>query len=156
MKPKLRLPMRIVVFEPPGGIAFAVQRGRFELLPPARTGPDRIEFEFPLIVAEPVGQPPRFTGEYSQGPASARFVYVNSGTLAGEAVSCWTRRAKVSLIGITPQQVAEVLATPGAVLEVRIHGRAKDGGPACASVPLLEPWTVRFANNQWGHVSEPV
>jgi hypothetical protein len=36
-----------------------------------------------------------------------------------------------------------VLATPGAVIEARIAGKAKDGGPAAASVPLLgDGWRV--------------
>jgi hypothetical protein len=38
---------------------------------------------------------------------------------------------------------SEALATPGAVIEARIAGTAKDGGPACATVGLLDGgWRV--------------
>jgi len=70
-------------------------------------------------------------------------VYVTSGTLAGQADSCWTRAAKVPLSGITWPLIQEALATLGVVIEAHIAGTAKDGGPACAAVPLLNgEWRV--------------
>jgi len=54
-------------------------------------------------------------------------------TLAGEVPSCWTRRAKVPLAGIT-----DALIATGEILEARFAGTARDGGPACATVPLLD------------------
>jgi hypothetical protein len=30
----------------------------------------------------------------------------------------------------------------GLVLEAHIYGTAKDGGPACATVPLLSKWSI--------------
>jgi hypothetical protein len=65
-------------------------------------------------------------------------VYITSGTLAGQADSCWTRKAKVHLSGITWKLIEQVLSTPDSTLEARIAGMAGDGGPACATVPLLE------------------
>ena len=77
-----------------------------------------------------------------------RFVYLNSGTLAGEAHSVFTRRAKVSLMTITREQVLQTLQLPGRVLEVRINGTGKDGTPACATVPLLgDGWRVVLADS---------
>jgi hypothetical protein len=82
-------------------------------------------------------------GDFALGPPAGRFVYVNAGTLAGQADSCWTRRAKVKTAGITPALVDETLATPGAVLEARIAGAGRDGTPCCATVPLLDGgWRV--------------
>ena len=68
---------------------------------------------------------------------TARFSYLAAGRRAGDTTSCWDRRAKVALAGITPAVLAAWRATPGAVLEARIAGTARDGGPACATVPLL-------------------
>jgi len=45
-----------------------------------------LTFDFTVRHADaPRGQPPRFLGEYTQGPPASRFVYVNSGTAAGQA-----------------------------------------------------------------------
>lgn len=78
---------------------------------------------------------PNFLGPFTQGPRGARFVYVNSGTLAGQANTKWTRRAKVPLSGIT---WAMIKRAKGAILEARIDGVGRDGGPACGTVPLLD------------------
>ena len=80
----------------------------------------------------------RFFGAVAQGPPEGRFVYVCSGTLAGQAESCWTRRAKVPLDGITWRLIERVLSDGRLRLEARFQGRAGDGGPNCATVKLLE------------------
>ena len=133
---------RIIVQGPLRGVAYAVQRGRDGLLEPARVTDDELVFEFPLTIADLQALPPRLTGKFAQGPPSNRFVYVNSGAMAGEQDSCWRRRAKVRLHGITRSTLEEVAGRPAAVLEARIAGKSKDGGPACATVPLLSPWSV--------------
>lgn len=140
MKPLLML--RIVVIRPPIGVEFAVQRGRSDLLAPVEVTSESATFEFPVSVADSAVNPPRLTGEFAQGPPAARFVYVNSGTLAGQAASCWTRRAKVPLVSIGHKLLQAALQQSCAVLEARIQGTALDGGPACATVPLLRAWTL--------------
>ena len=139
---KSLLQLRIVVAAPPTGVAFAVQRGRTDLLVATSTTGDSFVFEFPVSVADTASDPPRLTGEFTQGPVAARFVYVNSGTFAGQAGSCWSRRAKVPLSGITRPLVQAALSHPRGLMEARIAGTARDGGPACATVPLLSGWAV--------------
>jgi hypothetical protein len=68
--------------------------------------------------------------------------HVNSGTSAGQADSCWSRRAKVPLAGITPALLQSAIRSPHGMLEAKITGTGRDGGPACASVPLLAGWTL--------------
>jgi hypothetical protein len=138
------LPLRIVIVGPPPGVAIQMQRGRFELLAPSRNTSKALSFDFTIRLGEPkTPSTLRFLGEFAQGPVGARFVYVNSGTSAGDFASPWTRRAKVPLGGITPALARQVLARPGFVLEARIAGLARDGGPMCATVPLLEGgWRV--------------
>jgi hypothetical protein len=87
---------------------------------------------------------PRFLGPFTQGPPAARFVYIRSGTLAGQTNTPWTRRAIIHLAGVTWALIHKIEKQPGAHLEVRFAGTAKDGGPSCASVPFLDGgWRVR-------------
>ena len=132
------LPLRITVLHPPPGVALAVQKGRDELLPPSRQTADEAVFDFTVrIGTQPDGRP-NFLGPFAQGTPADRFVYVNSGKRAGQQDSGWDRRAKVKLGGITPKMVDAALAEPGAVLVARFEGVGRDGGPACATVPLLD------------------
>jgi uncharacterized protein DUF5990 len=76
-------------------------------------------------------------GPFVQGPARHRFVYVDIGTYAGQADSYWSRRLKIPLEGIP----AEVIRT-GGVLETRVPGRGRDGGPNCATVKEFKAWKL--------------
>src|SRR4030095_7328360 len=112
---KQQLNVRIVVLSPPKGVAVKVERGRDELLDGENNCSD-IKFQFKISV-DNSGATPNFLGEYAQGPRDARFVYVNSGTYAGQPTSCWSRRAKLSLMSVTREQVNDILGGKGAVLE---------------------------------------
>ena len=128
----MELPFRSVVMEPAPGVTFALQRGKSDLVPPVRMTAERLVFELTLRAGDE--DPPNFLGPFSQGPRGARFVYVNSGTMAGQEDSCWTRRAKVPLEGITRALLRRAKSAP---IEASITGVANDGGPACGTVPLL-------------------
>jgi hypothetical protein len=140
------LRLRIVVVEPPPGVRFQLQRGRHELQSPTRHSKVAMTFEFEVRVGTRAGSRPNFLGPFAQGPPAGRFVYVNSGTLAGQADSDWTRRAKVPLTGIT-WALIEAARLPGSMLEAEIAGTARDGGPSCATVPLMSGgWRVVDGN----------
>jgi len=141
---KHEIPIRITVVKPVAGVTMQVQKGRDELVPPVSLSKDAAVFQFTASV-DPDGGRPNFLGKFAQGPKDARFIYVNSGTYAGQTGTAWARRAKISLMSITAGQVEEVLAKPGRVLEAKIWGSSRDGGPMCASVPLLGGWTVAKA-----------
>jgi Family of unknown function (DUF5990) len=141
MPNKVELALQLIVVEPPEGVRLAMQRGRESLLAPGIAYANELVFEFSLVVADLEATPVRFTGEFAQGPAEARFVYVRSGTLAGQQDSPWTRRAKVPLAGISAE-VVQVALESGRPLVARVAGRAKDGGPFFASVPLLTPFSA--------------
>ena len=136
--------LRVTVLRPPPEVVFQMQRGRKELLPPTSFTDRAISFDVVLRVrgALPDGRP-NILGPFAQGPPMGRFLYVNSGVRAGQKNSCWDRRAKIPLAGITWPLVREANAAPGASLEALIEGTAPDGGPACATVQLLEGgWRV--------------
>lgn len=138
------LALRIVVERPLAGVAYRVQRGRDALLEPRREPADALVFDFTVRAGAPRADGgPNFLGPYAQGRPDDRFVYVNTGTYAGEPGARWSRRAKVRLGGIGAELVEAALASPGAVLQARIEGIGRDGGPACASVGLLDGgWTL--------------
>jgi len=143
------LPLRIVVLHPPAGVALAMQRGRSDLLLPAKTSTEAAVFELSVRVgAHGEGSAPNLLGPYAHGTPADRFLYVNWGTSAGQLGSRWSRRAKLKTAGIGWALIEETLATPGAVLEARIAGTGRDGGPCCATVPLLDGgWQVARATD---------
>jgi hypothetical protein len=129
--------LRLALLDPPAGVAWAVQLGRTDLLPPASVTRDKVSFEIPLEIVSGASGEPRLRGAAVQGPASARFVYVNSGSRAGAVGSGWDRRAKVHLASVPLETLRARPASEALLLHGEITGTAKDGGPACASVPLL-------------------
>ncbi|MGH9849270.1 MAG: DUF5990 family protein [Blastocatellia bacterium] len=142
------LPLRITLIKPPRGVAFCLQKGKADLAPPSSDSDEHLSFDFIVNTANNQADgSPNFRGPFVQGPPAGRFIYINSGTYAGQADSCWSRRAKVPLAGITWELIEKTLSRSGAVLEARIAGAAGDGGPACATVRLLEGgWRVLSKN----------
>jgi hypothetical protein len=78
----------------------------------------------------------RVLGPFAQGPPSVRFAYVNSGKRAGDSDSIWDRRAKVPLTGLTRALIKKASRDADSVIEAKIAGTSRDGGPVCASVAL--------------------
>jgi Family of unknown function (DUF5990) len=139
---KYELPLRVTVVEPPADVVMQVQRGRDELLPPSSRKSNAISFDFSVDVDLSSGAP-NFLGKFAQGPKDSRFVYVNSGTYAGQSGTCWSRRAKISLMNITTEQVRKILKSPKSKLEICIDGTGSDGGPVCGSIRSpRESWKI--------------
>lgn len=139
----MEIAFRITVLQPPPRVVFRLQRSRTELVPPSHESASALTFDFTLRVGLGApGTPPRLLGPFAQGPPAKRFLYVNSGKQAGKAESCWDRRAKVNLGGVDAALIERATATPGAVIETRIAGTGPDGGPACATVPLIGGWQI--------------
>lgn len=141
------LTFRIVLEKPPAGVAFGLQLGNSATAALAQiqrsTGQD-LRFEFPLrIVAAEGDDAPDFRGPASQGRRGERFVYLCSGRYAGQANSPWARRLKVPLTGISGALLQRAWQRPPAVLETRIPGTARDGGPNAATVKPFDGWELR-------------
>lgn len=142
---KSALPLRIVIDDPIPGVAIALQRGsgnNFGLIGPVGATAAVLVFELDIIVDGNTAEGgPRLLGPFVQGPPSARFVYLNIGTMAGQIDSPWQRRAKVPLGGITRRAI-DALA-PGQRLTAHIASRDRHGAPACATVPVPAPgWQI--------------
>ena len=138
------LPLRIKLVNPPRDVAFCLQKGKVDLVPPSSVSDEHVSFDLNINIAnDQTDGPPNFRGPFVQGPPAARFLYINSGTYAGQGDSCWSRRAKVPLAGIGWELIERALSGPESVLEASLTGTARDGGPLCATVPLLNGgWKV--------------
>jgi hypothetical protein len=137
--------IRLVLIDPPAGIDYGIQSGAgttYETLFVQQRTRGDVVFEFTMPVADTRKDGgPNFLGPFAQGPPAARFVYIDVGTCAGQPSTPWSRRMKVPLGAITWPLVQKVMKS-GGVLEAKIPGTAKDGGPNCATVRLLGRWTV--------------
>jgi hypothetical protein len=138
---KHEIPLRIIITKPLADVTLRVQKGRDELVPPTLESNAETVFDLTVSVELDNGTP-NFLGKFAQGPKDARFIYVNSGKYAGQSDSCWARRAKVSFMNITADQIEAVLASSNSRLETRFTGVGSDGGPTCASVRPTPRWTI--------------
>jgi hypothetical protein len=132
---KAELPLRLVFVDPPADVAFALRSASNELFPPAARSGGALSFDVSVEVrgARPDGSP-RLLGPFThRRPPDRRILVVNSGTLAGQRDSCWTRAALVPLAGISWELIEQALAQ-NRVLEARLPGTSRDGGPVCATV----------------------
>lgn len=120
-----------------------VQQGRDELLGPTGKSSRRLIFDLSVSV-DLSSDVPNFLGKFAHGPRSARFIYLNSGTYAGQTDSCWSRRAKISLMSISAQQIRELTRSTGCRLAISFVGTGgPDGGPVCGSIrSFVDDWAI--------------
>lgn len=138
--------LRIVLEKPPADVDFGLQKGRgsaYETIQKQRSKAKDLQFEF-TVGLKPGRKDalPTFLGPLVQGPPAQRFIYVDIGTCAGQTDSCWSRRLKIPLSGITWDMVDRVLVDPKSVLETRVPGTGRDGGPTCATVKPFAGWKL--------------
>ena len=140
------LPIRLVLVDPPPGVAFGIQRGtgaHYQALFVQQVKHGEVIFDFSLTVREnPRGSLPNFKGSFVQGRPAARFIYIAVGTYAGQKDTPWSRRMKVPLQGITWALIRQATSKVGQRLLGRIPGKGKDGGPNCGTVQALGNWEV--------------
>ncbi len=136
--------LRIVIESPVVGVNYGVREGKgstYKVLQLQKSTDQDLVFEIQLPVMLNAEGLPNFGGPLSQGPPAARFVYLNIGKSAGQVNTQWDRRLKVPLGGISSSLIEKSL-TEKKYLEARLPGRAKDGGPSCATVQPIDGWTV--------------
>ena len=137
------LSIRIILESPPTGVDFAIQKGsgnKYETILKQRSGKDDICFEFKISVKKGKTSSHDFTGPFVQGPSAERFIYVDIGTAAGQMDSVWTRRLKIPLRDIPAETIKQMLTDSSLVLETKVPGTGKDGGPNCATVKPFPGW----------------
>lgn len=129
--------LRLTIADPVAGVAYSLQDKANMPVEPRVAGGTPISFDVPVTLSDDS----RLTGPFvrREGP-SRRFVYIAIGTSAGQHASEWSRRAKIDVHDIPADLLVQ--AREGRLLEVVLPGRARDGGPACATVRPLQAWRV--------------
>lgn len=134
---------RVVLQRPPADVDYGVQLGRgaqYTTAQKQRSSGSDLRFEFSVGIKGNKPAAPEFGGPVVQGPPGQRFVYIDIGTYAGQTGTPWSRRLKVPLTGVTWDAI-ERASAPRMVLEARVPGTAREGGPACATVKPFGGWT---------------
>lgn len=129
--------LRLRIQDPFPGVAYSLQNKKSEPVGQVIAGNNPISFDVPVRVAPG----PKFHGDFvrSEG-AVRRFVYIAIGEQAGQRPSAWSRRAKIDIHLLSAELLERALA--GEVLEAELPGKAKDGGPACATLHPVGGWRV--------------
>jgi len=140
------LTLRIVLLAPPAGVDFGLQKGRgvaYETVQTQRSNGQDLRFEFCVGVRTvKKGAVSDFRGPFVQGPRGQRFIYIDIGTYAGQANTPWSRRLKIPVTGITADMIKRASADVQTVLETRVPGTGRDGGPNCATVKPFAGWKL--------------
>jgi hypothetical protein len=138
--------LKIILENPATGVDYGLQQGKgteFKTIQIKRGSLESLEFECSVKVKFSDNNSPVFLGSYAQGPAKDRFLYIDIGTFAGQKDSCWDRRLKIPLSGITSQMVQHALSDTGYKIEAVIAGSGKRGGPNCGTVKPFSGWKLK-------------
>lgn len=123
--------LRIVIERPVIGVLHSLQAKDESPLDPkcSREG-EALPFDFQIRM----GAGPKFFGDQvrREGPVR-RFVYIRVGQLAGDPTSPWSRRMKIDIHDIG-NDLLDLAAKSGGVIETTVIGTASDGTPTCATV----------------------
>jgi Family of unknown function (DUF5990) len=143
MEAELRL--RIVLEKPPAGVDFGLQEGKgrtYKTVQIQRSNGGNLTFDCTVTVKNNREDGlPNFLGPLTQGPPTERFVYFDIGQFAGQQDSCWNRRLKIPLVGITWDMLRQASADQRLVIETSVPGTGKRGGPMCAKLKHVD-WKV--------------
>ena len=119
------LTLRIVLEKPTSGVDFGLQKGHgsnYETVQTQRSVGKDLRFECSVRVSSAKDGLPNFLGPFAQGPAGQKFIYVDIGTCAGQTETCWSRRLKIPLYGISWEAIDAAKR-----LETRVAGSVKMG-----------------------------
>lgn len=132
-----RIMLRLTIADPVPGVLYSLQDPKSVPVEPRKAGEAPLSFYVPVSLSDDG----RMTGPFvrREGP-TRRFVYIGIGQGAGDHFTDINRRAKIDIHDIPGSLLDD--ARLGAILGVTLPGRAKDGGPACATVRPLNPWSV--------------
>lgn len=130
--------LRLTIDDPVPGVTYSLQDRKGVPVGPVVATAAPLSFDVPVKVAPG----PRFLGELvrREGP-ERRFVYIAIGGQAGDRASPWSRRAKIDIHDLPSELLEKALA--GSVLQARLPGRDKEGGPSCATLRPLDGWQVQ-------------
>lgn len=129
--------LRLIIEDPVPGVMYSLQDKKSHPVGPVVAIEGLLSFDVPVRVAPDR----RLLGDFVRREgAERRFVYIAIGAQAGDGGSRWSRRAKID-VHTLPNNLLDQ-ARAGGVLEVRLPGRDKDGGPACGTLRSVSSWVI--------------
>jgi hypothetical protein len=143
MESELRL--KIILVKPNADVVFGLQKGsgsNYETVQKQISNSQDLSFAFSIKVKGDRAKDslPKFSGVFVQGTSDHKFIYVDIGTCAGQTNTMWSRRLKIPLIGIAWTAIDYFTQNPDSIIEARVPGTGKDGGPNCATVKPFDGW----------------
>lgn len=137
--------LQIILVEPLPGVVYGLQSGsgnNYETIQKQKSASGNLTFIGTVNVK---GDPskdelPKLTGSIVQGSGNNKFIYIDIGTYAGQSDTMWARRLKIPLSGITWKDVDTLSGK--VMLQTRVPGIGKDGGPNCATVKPFAGWQL--------------
>ena len=132
---KRTIMLRLVIDDPLPGVTYSLQDKKSLPVSSVVAGSAALSFDVPVQVdfeQKPGGEFVR------REDAERRFVYIAIGGQAGDPASEWSRRAKIDVHDL-PSDLLQKAVAPY-VLECHLPGRAKGGGPACATIRPVDGW----------------
>ena len=143
---ELELKLRIVLEQPPPGVDFGLQLGHgtdYETIQKQQFKGKDVAFDCKVTVKDNRADGlPNFLGPLTQGPATGRFIYVDVGQYAGQTDTGCARRMKISLTTIGWKTIKQAAKDPRTIVEARLPGTGKDGGPSCGTVQPVQGWKL--------------
>jgi hypothetical protein len=145
------LTLQIVLLKPPPGVDFGLQKGagnNYETVQKQRSDSKDLSFNFTITIKgdKTKDNSPKLSGSFVQGPTNGKFIYIGIGTYAGQIGTPWSRRLKIPLTGITWKDVDQLFADANLIMQTRVPGTGKDGGPNCATVKPFDGWKIIAVN----------
>lgn len=142
--------LQIILIKPTKDVDFGLQKGygnNYETIQKQRSDGQDLFFKFTVKVKGERKKDllPKFSGHFVQGPAGNKFIYIDIGTFAGQTNTCWSRRLKIPLTGITWEYIDNLISIPNLILETIVPGTGRDGGPNCATVKPFAGWILKVA-----------
>ena len=138
--------LQIILIKPPPDVIFGLQKGsgsNYETVQKQISRSDDLSFTFTIKVKGDRAKDklPKFSSSFVQGPKEGKFVYIDIGTYAGQPDTTWSRRLKIPLTGITWEEIDSL--SGHSMLQTRVPGTGRDGGPNCATVKPFGGWQIK-------------
>ncbi|MFB9844401.1 DUF5990 family protein [Mucilaginibacter ginsenosidivorans] len=137
------LHLRIILISPPADVDFGLQSGsgnKYKTVQKQVSGNGDLLFVLSVKIKNDKDGNIDFAGPFVQGSKGERFIYIDIGTYAGNPESEWGRRLKIPLRDIPVSVIEKLQPDNKLILETRVPGMGKDGGPNCATVKPFEGW----------------
>ena len=141
------LTLQIILLKPNVGVHYGLQKGagtNYETIQIQQSSGEDLSFKFAVVCkGEKLKDTlPKLAGPFVQGPANQKFIYIDIGQSAGQMDTCWSRRLKIPLSGITWEMLYQLDSNTKMILQTKVNGTGKDGGPNCATVKPLDGWQI--------------